>query len=169
MQARKERERRNLRKRRRKRKSTWRWSKHPLPSWCAVLSFFPLAACYTERLTTATTVQEMLKGVRYGFNNQYSGLFSQIQEEVRSLFHKLYAQLLSAPDRPGPLQRCASLTFAFRLQTSEIVELPCPDTTPASERRELRILTEDDKFDPEHYMYVAIDCDTRHTAHPDLH
>lgn len=71
---------------------------------------------------------------------------------------------LAISNRPGPLHRCAPLTFAFRLQTSEIVELPCPDTTPASERRELRILTEDDKFDPEHYMYAALDGDTpRHT------
>jgi hypothetical protein len=113
----------------------------------------------------------MLKGVRYGFNNQYSGFFSQIQEEVRSLQQALRAAALRAPaisNRSDPLQRCAPLTFAFRLQTSEIVELPCPDTTPASERRELRILTEDDKFDPEHYMYAALDGHTpttRTTVH----
>jgi hypothetical protein len=34
----------------------------------------------------------MLKGVRYGFNNQYSGLFAQIQEEVRAI-----VPLLSGP------------------------------------------------------------------------
>lgn len=39
------------------------------------------------------------------------------------------------------------------LQVAEIVELPNPDTTPAAERRELRLLAEDARFDPEHYMY----------------
>lgn len=84
----------------------------------------------------------MIKGVRYGFNNQYSGFFSRIQEEVR---------------QPQPFAVNASGSLASGKQISEIVELPNPDSTPASARKELRQLQEDARFDTEHYMYETSD------------
>jgi len=90
----------------------------PAPELVRRPSLFPLVACYTERLTTATTtVQEMLKGVRYGFNNQYSGLFSQIQEEVRSHCNKLDAQLLSGAQR-SPTGRATAALRATHVRFS---------------------------------------------------
>ncbi len=105
----------------------------PAPELVRRPSLFPLVACYTERLTTATTtVQEMLKGVRYGFNNQYSGLFSQIQEEVRSHCNKLYAQLLSGAQR-SPTGRAHCIVarhsrslFVCRRQRSWSCPVPTP-------------------------------------------
>jgi hypothetical protein len=103
--------------------------------WCLLHRAIELNGLIAITIITiiTITVQEMLKGVRYGFNNQYSGLFSQIQEEVRSHCNKLNAQLLSAPaisNRPGPLQCCAPLTLTFVCRRQRSWSCPVPTPLP---------------------------------------
>jgi len=107
----------------------------------ACLSAGSFSECSQKGNQPNPAIQEVFNGVHYGFNNQYSGLFSQIQEEVWHLLPSMYELCLSV-----------HLQHSLLPKVSEIVQLPFPDTTPAADRRELRELAEDAKFDPEHYM-----------------
>ncbi|KAI9182837.1 hypothetical protein H9P43_003747 [Blastocladiella emersonii ATCC 22665] len=60
-----------------------------------------------------------LLGYKYGFGNNFSGVFAAHQEDLHDL-----------------------------------LDIPDPDSTSVSDRRQSRLLREDAEFDEDHYMYV---------------
>jgi hypothetical protein len=89
------------------------------------------------------------KKPRYGFNNQYTSYFEPLQDEISEIIE------LSDPDR---------VTVAVEDQTRYLeilLEILYPHCSKLlqllsehARRRKSRLEAEDQKFDPEYYMYV---------------